>query len=159
MELSLTFNIVVVYIFGVFFLLDKKKAKEALNFALKALKTIGPILVIMIILLVFMQQFFSKEDIAKYIAASTGYSGYFTAAFLGAIIHIPFFIAFPIGGQLLHSGVNPGFIAVLITSLVMVHLLSIPIEIKELGLKFALVRNILSLVFAIFIGITIGVLY
>ncbi len=155
----LIFNLVIIAVFASFYWKDNKKAVKAFNLALKSLLKIAPLIIIIIILLVFIQEILSAERLISYISGSSGPLGYVIAAFAGAFFHIPLFIAFPIGGQLLENSVNPGFIAVLITSLVMVHSFSIPIEVKELGLRFAVLRNSLSIIAAILIGAIIGVLY
>ena len=156
---ALLFNIAVLVVFLLFYFRNKKKARHALHLAIKSFWKIGPLLLIVMIFLIFSQRIFSGERVITYLTHSSGPLGYLIAAFLGTVVHIPLFVAFPIGGQLLQSGVNPGLIAVLITSLVMVHTFSIPIEIKELGTKFAVYRNVLSFVFAICIGVIMGLLY
>ncbi|MEA3230102.1 MAG: hypothetical protein U9P44_04250 [archaeon] len=155
----LVFNAFIILVFLFFYSKNKNKAGKALKCAFKSLRNVIPLIMIMLIVLIFVQNTFSEEFIRQNITAFSGPTGYFIAAFLGAVVHIPLFISFPLGGQLLQSGVNPGFIAVLITSLVMVHTFTIPLEIKEMGLKFALARNILCLVSAIIIGFVMGVFY
>ena len=61
--------------------------------------------------------------------------------------------------ELLDKGIDPGIVGGFITSLIMVHTFSIPIEIKELGFKFAITRNVLSFIFAITIGFIIAYIY
>ncbi len=153
------FNLFVLFLFALFFFKDRQKGKEVVRLAIKSAMAILPLLIIALVFMMFLDRIFSQEWIISYLSDTKGIMGYLLAAFLGAIVHVPLFISFPLGGELLKNGVNPGFIAVLITSLVMVHTFSIPIEIKELGLKFAIIRNSLSLVFAIIIGIIVGVLY
>jgi len=159
MNSALTFNMIVLAVFLVFYIRNSKKGKEVIISAARSLKAIAPLLIIIIIALIFMQVIFSEKSITGYINEFSGPRGYLVAVIFGAIIHIPMFIAFPVGGQLLQAGINPGIIAVLITSLVMVHFITIPVEIKELGLKFAVIRNLLSILFAVVIGIILGVLY
>ncbi|MCK5699349.1 MAG: hypothetical protein KAH93_05860, partial [Candidatus Aenigmarchaeota archaeon] len=157
--LALIFNAVVLVVFLVCYFRDKDKSVHALRLSVRSFERIAPVFVVVILLLVFAQGLFSGDAVFAYVAGVSGLWGYLVAAFVGAIVHVPPFITFPIAGQFLASGVNPGYIAVLVTSLVMVHTFSIPIEVKELGLKFALVRNFLCLVFAIVIGVIMGVLY
>ncbi len=157
--LALIFNAVVFAVFLVCYFTDKDKSVHALRLSVRSFERIAPIFVTVILVLVFVQDLFLGDVVFDYIAGVSGIWGYLAAAFLGAIVHVPLLITFPVAGQLLVSGVNPGYIAVLITSLVMVHTFSMPVEIKELGLKFALVRNFLCLVFAIVIGVLMGVLY
>ncbi|MBN1385875.1 permease [Candidatus Woesearchaeota archaeon] len=159
MIVPIIFNIVVFTVLVCFFRRDNNKTNESLRLAWRSFQKIFPLLIIVILVLLFIQKLFSYEGIITEISANPGLKGYVLAALLGAIVHIPEFITFPIAGQLLSSGVNPGFIGVLITSLIMVHSFSLPIEIKEMGWRFALVRNSLGLVAAILVGAIIGVVY
>ncbi len=157
--LALIFNAIVLIVFLVCYSADKEKSLHALRLSVRSFERIAPIFVVIIIFLIFMQGLFFGDAISAYLEGATGSAGYLLAAIAGAIVHVPPFIASPIAGQLLNSGVNPGYIAALVTSLVMVHTFSIPIEVRELGLKFALLRNLLCLVSAIVIGVIMGVLY
>lgn len=138
---------------------NKKNAIKAVKIALKSIKELAPIFVVFVFVIILLHGIFSAEIVKKYIIENQNAGGYFVAATLGGIVHVPPFIAFPIGGELLQSGIAPGIIAVFITSLVMVHTFTIPIEIKILGFKFAIVRNALGFIFSIIIGILIGALY
>lgn len=138
---------------------NKAKNKLAFKEALKSSKELALIFVLVLILMVFLGTIFSSNYIIKYINQFNGIKGILFAALAGSIIHIPAFLAFPLGGQILKSGVNPGIIAVLINTLIMVHTFTIPIEIKSMGWKYAIIRNGFSLISAIIIGIIIGGLY
>lgn len=155
----LIFNAAVLIVLFFFYFKDKDKTQKAMRLASEHFKKIMPLLIIMLAVIIFMQGAFSEENIAGHITAFSGTTGYLIAAFIGGVIHIPPFITFPLAGQLLQNGVNPGVIAVLVTSLIMVHSFTIPLEAKEMGIKFALARNILCLISAIMIGIVVGVLY
>ena len=159
MILAIIFNIIIILLLIFSFFKNKKKSLKALHIAFKSFKQIFPLLMIIFFILIFIQGLFSIKQVGDFISSKSGFLGYIISASVGAFFHVPPFIAFPLGGQLLRNGVNAGTIAVFITSLVMVHTFSIPIEIKELGLKFALIRNALAFAFAILIGILIGVLY
>lgn len=159
MQGPIIFNGLVGLFLLIYIFVDVRKAWEVIKSAFRSFRTVMPLLVVIFALLILMQQTFTEHQVAFIIKQTSGAWGYLVAGFLGAIVHIPLFVAFPVGGNLLHTGVNPGFIAVLITSLVMVHTFSIPVEVRELGLRFALKRNILSLIFALCIGIIMGVLY
>lgn len=158
--------IAIIIFYGVIALLlfiSYKKSKNKFNITLKESFKSGkdfiPIFLVIVIVLALTSSFLSKDFINDYTTMFSGLQGIFGAAILGSIVHIPPFIAFPIGGQILQSGVNAGVIAVLINTLIMVHTGTLPIEIKAMGWKFAIARNGLSFVFAIIIGIIIGVLY
>ena len=78
---------------------------------------------------------------------------------LGSISLIPGFIAYPLSGVLIKNGVSYPVIAVFITTLMMVGVLTLPLERKYFGWKVAIMRNLLSLIGALAIGITIGFLW
>src|SRR5665648_153913 len=80
-----------------------------------------------------------------------------SAAF-GTITLIPAFIAFPLVGTLVNSGVGIVPAAAFLTTLTMVGIVTFPLEKREFGTRFALTRNILSFVFAIIISLTMGVI-
>lgn len=159
MHIVWIFNGIVLTMLIVYYFINHKKSFEALDLAWKSFKKITPLLLIIIFFILVIQQIFTKEVFMQSLKSYTGLQGYIFAGLFGAIIHIPLFVSVPLGGELLQGGINPGIIAALITSLVMVHTFSIPVEIKEMGFKFAITRNLLTLVFAIVIGLIMGVVY
>lgn len=80
------------------------------------------------------------------------------SAVVGSITLIPAFVAFPLVGSLVDAGASmiPG--AAFLTTLTMVGVVTFPLEKKEFGLRFALVRNALSFIFAIGIALAMGVI-
>ena len=64
---------------------------------------------------------------------------------VGAIALIPGFIAFPLAGVLRANGVSTAVLAAFVTSLLMVGIVTLPLEIRFFGQKAALWRNLLSL--------------
>ena len=81
----------------------------------------------------------------------------FFALFAGAIAMIPSLIALPLAGSLIDNGASYMPIVAFITSLTMVGFVTLPLELKELGRRITLLRNILALVFASIIAIFMGV--
>jgi uncharacterized membrane protein YraQ (UPF0718 family) len=153
------FNLVLILLMGVSYRFSKEKTRLAVKESLRSAKNLLPIFMIVLVIIAFLRSFFTGDMIESYITQISSSWGYIGAALFGSIVHLPAFIAFPIGGQILNSGVNAGVIAVLINTLIMVHTFTIPIEVKEMGWKFAVVRNGLSFICAIIIGIIIGVIY
>jgi uncharacterized membrane protein YraQ (UPF0718 family) len=99
-----------------------------------------------------------QETLVKYLGKESGVVGMVIAALLGSIALIPGFIAYPLGAMLLDNGVSYQVIAVFITTLMMVGILTLPIEIKYFGVRVSLLRNALSFVGALLIGLIMGVL-
>ncbi|MCX6721680.1 MAG: hypothetical protein NTY04_00590, partial [Candidatus Staskawiczbacteria bacterium] len=94
-----------------------------------------------------------------YLGEDAGFTGYVFAALAGSIALIPGFIAYPLAGILLKAGVSYPVIAVFITTLMMVGILTLPIEIKYFGVRISLIRNTLYFFGALIIGSLIGLFY
>ncbi|QOR34204.1 permease [Clostridium sp. 'deep sea'] len=80
------------------------------------------------------------------------------AAFVGGITLIPAFVAFPLVNSFTSVGVSIVPATAFLTTLTMVGFVTFPLEKKEFGIKFALMRNIYSFVFAIIIALIMGVI-
>ncbi|HDP73483.1 MAG TPA: hypothetical protein ENN46_00795 [Candidatus Woesearchaeota archaeon] len=121
----LVFNIVVFSLFLAYSLRKKGTAKEIFLSAFDFFKRVFPILMIIFFIVILFNSLFSLEKFPVLVAQTSGVKGYLGSALLGSLIHIPHFIVFPIGGELLAGGVNPGVIAVFLTTLVTVHTLRV----------------------------------
>jgi len=97
-----------------------------------------------------------NETIVRLLGKNSGFLGIVIAAIIGSISLIPGFISYPLASILLKSGVAYGVIAVFITTLMMVGIITLPLEAKYFGMKTALMRNGLSFVGAIIIGLLMG---
>jgi uncharacterized membrane protein YraQ (UPF0718 family) len=100
-----------------------------------------------------------REDLIRYFGNDSGIAGYAFAALLGSISLIPGIIAYPMAGMLIQNGVSYSVIAVFITTLTMVGIITIPMEARYFGLKTALMRNALSFCGAIIIGMAISLIW
>ncbi|MDD4083894.1 MAG: permease, partial [Sphaerochaetaceae bacterium] len=95
--------------------------------------------------------------IAGYVASKNEFLATIVSAFFGTITLIPAFIAFPLVGTLVDAGVAVVPSVAFLTTLTMVGIVTIPLERKEFGSRFTLVRNCLSFLFAILIALLMGV--
>ncbi len=98
------------------------------------------------------------ERIADYIGRQSLMVSTVIAAAFGTITLIPAFIAFPLVGTLVGAGVGVVPAVAFLTTLTMVGVVTLPLEKKEFGMRFAIVRNGLSFLFAIAIALVMGVL-
>lgn len=96
------------------------------------------------------------ERIESLIGNGSGAFATFVAAFVGTITLIPAFVAFPLIGSLKASGAGIVTLTAFLTTLTMVGFVTLPLEVKTFGKKFAMVRNSLSFVFAILIAFSVG---
>lgn len=153
---------VVLYVLAVSFLLisfikDKKKTKMGLKKAWKAFENILPQFLSILIIIGIMLSVLSPEAISKLIGQQSGWLGMLIAGVVGSITLIPGFVAFPLAAALLKSGAGIMQIAVFLSTLMMVGIVTIPLEIKYFGKKAAVLRNSLAFVFSFVVAVVIGV--
>jgi len=137
---------------------DRAKTKQSVKVAVKSFFRILPTVLIIIIFIGLLLGFVPPSEISKVIGEQSGFSGVLLIALLGAILHIQAFISFPLAGALLKSGAAISAVAAFITTLTMVGMVTLPLEIKELGKKIALLRNGISFIIAIVIALIMGVI-
>ncbi|WP_457570164.1 permease [Desulfurobacterium sp.] len=135
---------------------DRQKTKKALKIAVKASLRMAPMVIMVILIIGLMLGFIPKATIARIVGEKAGLKGIIVVAFLGAILHIPSLISFPLAASLLKSGASVTSVAVFITTLTMIGIVTLPLEIRELGKKLALLRNGFSFIIAIIIGLIMG---
>jgi len=141
------------------FIANREKTLNGLKKgAMQFLKLLPTLLTV--IILVSVALFFTPEKmLIKYFGDQAGILGYAMAALVGSISLIPGFISYPMAGMLLESGVSYGILAIFITTLKMVGTLTIPVEAKYFGMKVTLMRNGLSFLGAIVIGVIMAIIY
>lgn len=129
-----------------------QKTREGLFHGLGMFIKLLPALLLVLILVSLVLFLLPNELIIKYLGEGSGIKGWLIAAFFGSVAMIPGFIAYPLAGVLIKSGVAYGTIAVFITTLLMVGIVTLPIEAKFFGWKTSIIRNGLSWAAAILIG-------
>jgi len=137
---------------------DKKKTKIALKKAWKSFENILPQFLSIILVIGVMLSVLDDQTISKIIGTNSGLWGIFLALAIGAITLIPGFVAFPLAAALLNNGAGVAQIAAFISSLMMVGIVTLPMEIKMFGKKATFIRNISAAVFSIFVALIMGVL-
>jgi uncharacterized membrane protein YraQ (UPF0718 family) len=137
---------------------DREKTVNALRVAWNGLKRMGPSVLAIIAIIGIIVGFVPARWIAATIGSERGIAGMFVAAFLGAVLFIPAIIAFPLAKSLLEMGAGVMAVAAFITTLTMIGFVFLPLEIKEIDRRFALLRNGLSLVVALIIAVLMGLI-
>lgn len=139
------------------FFKDRGKTKLALKKAWKSFENILPQFLSIIIIIGIMLAVLNPETISKLIGRQSGWIGMVIASVIGSITLIPGFVAFPLASALLKSGAGFMQIAIFISTLMMVGIVTIPVEIKYFGKKATILRNILAFAFSYIVAIAIGV--
>jgi len=141
------------------FIGDRKKTvmglKKGATMFLRILPTILTVIIVVSILLYLIPE----QKIALWFGEGSGIGGYIAAALLGSISLIQGFIAFPMAGVLVQSGVGYPVIAIFITTLLMVGIMTMPVEARYFGWRVALIRNSLAFVFALAVGVFMGFIW
>ncbi len=96
------------------------------------------------------------DIITRYLGENSGILGFSIAAVVGSITLIPGFISYPIAAGLIDQGASYAVVATFMTTLMMVGIITLPLEIKYLGQRAAIMRNALNFVAAIIIGLAVG---
>jgi uncharacterized membrane protein YraQ (UPF0718 family) len=140
------------------FVFDKKKTVTGIKKGLIQFVRILPTLLSVIMIISVVLYFVSDKFIMEYLGNDAGLYAYISAALIGSVSLLPGFIAYPLSGILVKTGVSLSVIAVFITTLHMVGMLTIPIESKYFGIKVTLLRNALSFIGALIVGITMAMI-
>jgi uncharacterized membrane protein YraQ (UPF0718 family) len=111
-----------------------------------------PLLLLMLALISVVLFLIPNETLIRYMGKCSRIEGWAIAALLGSVALIPGFIAYPLCGILIKSGVAYTTIAVFITTLTMVGIVTLPLEAKFFGWKISIIRNTLSFIAALLIG-------
>jgi len=138
---------------------DRTKTWKSLGVALKScILRILPMVLVIIIFIGLMLGFMPPDKISRIIGEQSGFGGVIITAVLGSVLHIPSLISFPLAASLLKVGASVTATAAFITTLTMIGTVTLPLEIKEMGRKFALLRNGMSFIIAIIIAVIMGMI-
>ncbi|NJE25079.1 permease [Thermococcus sp. MV5] len=149
-------NIIAITALLIAFVKDKNKAISSLKIAVNSLIKILPMLCIIVIVIGLLLGFVPPEQISGFIGEQSGIKGILLVGALGALMHIPALLSFPLAASLLENGASVSAVAAFITTLTMIGTVTLPLEIKELGKKIAFLRNGLSFIIAIIIALIMG---
>jgi len=100
-----------------------------------------------------------KSLINKYLGKESGLRGVFLSIFLGTLPTGPLYIAFPIAAELLKKKARISNVMIFLGVWASSKIPQIGVEIKFLGLRFALIRHSLTLISLIIIGYLIEYIY
>ncbi|WP_205737058.1 permease [Acetobacterium paludosum] len=137
---------------------SKEKTKLALKKAWKAFENIMPQFLGIILLIGLLLSVLSAEQISSLIGKDSGWIGVIIASIIGSITLIPGFVAFPLAAALLENGAGYMQIGAFVSTLMMVGIVTMPMEILYFGKKATFLRNGMGFVFSILVAIVMGVL-
>ena len=138
------------------FFKSKEKTKAALKKAWKSFENIMPQFLGIILLIGIMLSILSPEQISGFLGGETGFLGVLLASVVGAITLMPGFVAFPLAAALLKNGAGVMQIAAFVSSLMMVGVITLPLEIQVFGKKATFLRNGAAYLFSLAVALIMG---
>lgn len=135
---------------------DRAKTLAALKKACKAFEGIMPQFLVVLALVAVALSILDTATISRYLGRESGALGVLAASVVGAITLIPGFVAFPAAAALLKSGAAATQIAAFVSSLMMVGVVTLPMEMKYFGKRASLLRNGLAFVFSFVAAVFVG---
>ena len=137
-------------------LINRQKTFVGLRKAWKMFVMILPQFLMLLVFVSIFLTFVPQQTLSAFLIRQAGGLGIVAAAGIGSVALIPGPIVYPLAGMLSQSGVPLTVLAVFITTLMMVGVLTVPVEKAFFGLRLAILRNILSLIGALVIGLLVG---
>ncbi len=144
---------------GVSLAADRRKTAAALRRAAGKMEKIALPLLVMLVLVSLVLTFLSEERISAALSRDSLTLGMGLASLIGSVTMMPGFIAFPLAGVLRDNLVPYAVISAFTTTLMMVGVVTFPLEREILGLRTALLRNGLSLLIALAAALATGIVF
>ena len=141
------------------FIKDHNKSKQALKVAVKIFINMLPMLLGIVAAVSIALFILPDHVIANYLGAEDSATGIVLALIIGSISLLPGFITFPLSGLLLQQGVSYTVLATFTTTLMMVGIITFPMERNYFGTKLTILRNIAGFVIALIVSLCIGLVY
>ena len=138
---------------------SRTKTVDALKLAVRRLLKIMPAFLTMMVLFSVTMTLLSEEMVASLVGRESGWLGVTVAAGVGSIVFMSGFIAFPLAGALLKQGVPYMVLAAFTTTLMMVGIVTYPMEREYFGRSVTVIRNFVSLVIALVVALVIGLVF
>lgn len=135
---------------------DRLKTRQSLKKSWKAFENILPAFTLILLLLGATMAVVSPAAIHALLGENSGWTGMVIAAGIGSITLIPGFIAFPMAKTVLDMGAGIMQVAVFVSTLMMVGVVTAPMESQFFSRKTMLLRNGMSVIFSFLVAFVIG---
>ena len=141
------------------FIASRDKTCKAGGIAVKRFVKIAPAFITMLIFISIFLFLIPDSVILSCLGNSNKFIGVLFASFFGSITLMPGFISFPLAGILLGKGVSYMVLSAFTTTLMMVGVLTFPIEKEYFGVKVAIIRNAIGLFIALIVAMVTGLFF
>lgn len=131
---------------------DKRKTKQALMKAWKSFENILPQFLGVLVLVGIILAYFDTNAVSKILGTGSGWWGVIAAAVVGAVTLIPGFVAFPTAAILMKNGAGVMQMGAFVSALMMVGVVTMPVEMKYFGRRLTIYRNLLAFFFSFLVA-------
>lgn len=138
---------------------DYGKTRKALEIAAKRFAKLLGEFALLLILVSLALTALPPRAITSYLEGPGMLVGTLLASLVGSVTFIPGFISYPLAGILHSRGVPYTVLAAFVTTLMMVGVVTFPLEQRFLGTKVAVVRNVLYFCLALVTSLAIGIIF
>lgn len=151
--------IITVIVAVISIIVDKNKTITGIKIAWQRFKKIIIPISLMLPLVAVVLYLIPERVITEYLSDGNRYLSTLLASLFGSITILPGFIAFPLSGILKDKGVTYMVISAFTTTLMMVGVLTFPVERVYFGVRVALIRNVISFFIAIIVALITGLVF
>ncbi len=137
---------------------SRKKTLLALKKAWKSFEKILPELIAIMLFVGLLIALLDPGTISALLGDNSGFLGLLIASVVGSITLIPGFVAFPMAAMLLNNGAGITQIALFISTLMMVGVVTFPVERKYFGTKLTVLRNSFAFGFSFLVAGLMGMI-
>ena len=134
-------------------------ASKALKLAARRFAKILPAFLTILVLFSVGITLLPRPVIMRLLGTESGWLGVAIASGVGSVTLMPGFITFPLCRALREQGVPYMVLAAFSTTLMMVGVLTYPLETQYFGTKVTLVRNGVSLAIALIVAVVTGLVF
>ena len=138
------------------FFKDRKKTICAIKSTLKSIENILPQFLGIIVIVGLLVSILNPETISNIIGKNSGFLGIILASIIGSITMVPTFVAFSIGDTLLKNGAGYSQITALLSTLILVGIVTFPLEVQYMGKKATILRSVIAFLFSIILALIVG---
>jgi uncharacterized membrane protein YraQ (UPF0718 family) len=150
---------VTLLLFIVSWAINPLKTEAAFKKGAKLFLHLLPSLLSILMLVSLSLTLIGPDILHRWMGPEAGFSGFVVGAMSGAIAMIPPFVAFPMSAMLIDSGISVPVMGVFLTSLMMVGIVTLPLEAKFFGWPVTLTRNLFCFLGALIVGTGISLLW
>ncbi|MCG3180042.1 MAG: hypothetical protein BIFFINMI_02396 [Phycisphaerae bacterium] len=141
------------------FVADRRRTLRALKLAGVRIGRIMPAFLVMLVLFAVGITLVPEAVVSRLLGQESGVAGVAVAAAIGSVTLMPGFIAFPLSGALLREGVPYMVLAAFTSTMMMVGVVTYPLERQYFGRGVTLIRNGLCLLIALVVTVVMGLVF